>query len=118
MKHFKVAEFACLCCGALPKQELMDLVDQIREDFGHPITVSSGKRCPKHNKAVGGAKNSRHVVGDAADLVRSKELREFLETNLEKYKICLEHPDSTGADEWGWLHLDLHYRNGWKIFRP
>lgn len=31
------------------------------------ITVSSGYRCPALNRAVGGAKTSAHLTGDAAD---------------------------------------------------
>ena len=118
MKHFTTTEFDCPCCGLLPKQELMDLLDQIREDYGSPIDISSGKRCEKHNKEIGGAKRSRHGVGDAADLVRTKKLREFLEKNLEKYQICLENPKNTGTDASGWLHIDMLNRKGWRIFRP
>jgi uncharacterized protein YcbK (DUF882 family) len=35
---------------------------------GHPIRIVSGYRCPPHNKAVGGAKNSQHMYGSAADI--------------------------------------------------
>ena len=47
---------------------LMDYLDKVREDFGAPISVSSGYRCPELNKAVGGAKKSQHMEGLAADL--------------------------------------------------
>lgn len=33
-----------------------------------PLRILSGYRSPAHNLAVGGARNSRHVVGDAADI--------------------------------------------------
>lgn len=33
-----------------------------------PIIVTSGYRCPELNKAVGGAANSAHVLGLAADI--------------------------------------------------
>lgn len=35
---------------------------------GRPIHVVSGTRCAVHNRAVGGATSSRHLVGDAVDL--------------------------------------------------
>jgi uncharacterized protein YcbK (DUF882 family) len=35
---------------------------------GHPLRIVSGYRCPPHNKAVGGAKDSQHMYGAAADI--------------------------------------------------
>jgi uncharacterized protein YcbK (DUF882 family) len=40
----------------------------LRDEVKRPITISSGYRSPEHNASVGGAKNSRHLVGDAADI--------------------------------------------------
>ena len=34
---------------------------------GHPLHVDSGYRCPTLNRAVGGARNSAHMSGYAAD---------------------------------------------------
>lgn len=114
LRHFKPAEFACSHCGELPQDKLMLLVDQIRHDFGSPIKISSGKRCGTHNVAIGGAKNSRHVVGDACDLVRSPALLAFLIANMEKYGICIEDPKATPT----WIHCDMLNRSGWRIFKP
>ena len=54
------------------KKNLIELVDTVldplREAYGHPIIVTSGYRCPKLNSAVGGVKNSQHVLGQAADI--------------------------------------------------
>lgn len=44
------------------------VLDPIREDWGGPISVSSGYRCPELNAKVGGAKNSGHQYGFCADL--------------------------------------------------
>lgn len=43
-------------------------LDPVRELWGKPITVNSGFRCPKLNEAVGGAVNSQHMKGEAADI--------------------------------------------------
>ena len=52
---------------------LIDVVlDPAREALGKPVVVNSGFRCPLHNKAVGGACNSQHVKGEAAD-IRSED---------------------------------------------
>ena len=45
------------------------LLDPIREAWGEPIVVSSGYRCKELNTLVGGAKNSHHMLGCAADLI-------------------------------------------------
>lgn len=44
------------------------LLEQIRTLVGKPVLVSSGYRSPAVNKAVGGAANSAHVLGLAADI--------------------------------------------------
>lgn len=44
------------------------VLDPLRERYGYPIMVSSGYRCPRLNKAVGGAETSQHVSGEAVDL--------------------------------------------------
>ena len=75
MKWFKEKEFACKCCGQLPplarenvKALVSEVLDPVREKLGMPIVVNSGYRCEKHNKAVGGVKNSQHLKGEAADI--------------------------------------------------
>lgn len=35
---------------------------------GHIVRVNSGCRCPAHNRAVGGMRNSQHLRGTAADI--------------------------------------------------
>lgn len=44
------------------------ILDQLREEYGKPIVVTSGFRSEALNKAVGGAKNSHHKFGMAADI--------------------------------------------------
>ena len=76
-QHFSKAEFACNHCGKLhpsgtmPPLELLDILEGVREHFGVPVVVNSGYRCPTHNANVGGATASRHMVGDASDIMVS-----------------------------------------------
>lgn len=44
------------------------VLDPIRERFGQAIYVNSGYRCRALNVAVGGARNSAHTEGRAADI--------------------------------------------------
>lgn len=71
--NFKVSEFAChgkgCCSTVLIDEKLVEYVQKIREHFKKPVTINSGYRCAKHNKNVGGASGSRHVKGQAADIV-------------------------------------------------
>lgn len=68
--NFKVNEFAC-SDGSDPvfiSPELVKLLQQIRDHFGAPVTINSGWRSPTKNKAVGGAAQSQHLYGLAADI--------------------------------------------------
>ena len=44
-----------------------NVLDPIRERFAIPVIVTSGYRCEKVNKLVGGVDNSQHMKGEAVD---------------------------------------------------
>lgn len=69
-KNFKLQEFVCKCgCGqTMLSFEGVTLLQMLRDYFGKPVRINSPYRCEKHNKAVGGAKNSYHVKGEAYDI--------------------------------------------------
>lgn len=68
-QNFTRQEFECPCgCSAqIVDKELVDKLQSIRDKVCKPLVITSGYRCPAHNKAVGGASNSRHLYGTAAD---------------------------------------------------
>ena len=70
--NFMSTEFQCRCCGRLPakgmKTLLIVLLQRLRDRVGKPLVINSGYRCQKRNKAVGGASNSQHLYGTAADI--------------------------------------------------
>ena len=72
-ENFNDAEFACNHCGELHPDgvnvELLALLEKLRSHFNSPVSINSGYRCPVHNSNVGGAKNSQHLQGKAADVV-------------------------------------------------
>ena len=45
-----------------------NVLEPLRERYGKPIIVNSGYRCSIHNAAVGGATQSQHMRGEAADI--------------------------------------------------
>ncbi len=68
--HFRRSEFRCKCgCGQdTVDAELITVLEKIRERFGSPILITSGNRCPKYNRSVGGAQHSQHLKSRAADI--------------------------------------------------
>ena len=71
LEHFKVREFACKDGSdfILLSPELLDVLYRIRLHFNAPVMITSGYRTESHNKKVGGARDSKHVKGIAADIV-------------------------------------------------
>lgn len=73
--HFRRSEFACKCgCGfGLNSDDVsIDLIkrlEEIRAHFGKPVFITSACRCAKHNRSVGGASHSQHLLGTAADII-------------------------------------------------
>lgn len=84
------------------------ILDPLREAWGAPIIVTSGYRCQKLNKAVGGASNSQHLYGQAADIRtvsdrredNMKLLRKLIEMELPFDKLIAEYVDSQGRPDW------------------
>lgn len=48
-------------------------IDNTRIDYGNPIGMSNGYRCPEKNASVGGGANSYHQFGRGGDFVPSGE---------------------------------------------
>ena len=78
IRYWSRDEFRCRCgnyhtpyCNGFPvepDQTLVELVDDIRHDFGRPGHPSSGIRCEQHNAdQPNSAPNSRHKRGKALD---------------------------------------------------
>lgn len=85
--------------------DLLPRVNLIRFSYGKPLTVSSGYRPDRYNKAAGGAKNSSHLVCKAVDFKDADgEFAKWCLENMEllkKAKLYLEDPEHTK----GWVHL-------------
>ena len=111
------------------------VLEPLRLIYKSPIRIGSGYRCPSLNKAVGGAKNSQHIRGEAADIT---SLHDDPELNMLMAKLLvnsqipfdqciIEYPDAKGNPNW--IHvsytnerpnrrklltcIDGKYYNGW-----
>lgn len=112
--NFERAEFACHCgCGYdTVDAELLEVLEWVRESFGVPVSITSGARCIKHNKSVGGAPSSQHLLGKAADIkVKGRTPEEVFET------IDGAFPNKYGIGLYKeWVHIDVRSgRSRWKI---
>lgn len=69
-KHFSRKEFACKdgCGFDTVDAELITILEDLRVKFNRPVRINSSCRCAKDNARVGGAKNSQHLTGKAADI--------------------------------------------------
>jgi zinc D-Ala-D-Ala carboxypeptidase len=68
-RFFNKNEFVCGCCGkAEMDDEFMRKMVNLRLAAKQPVLITSGFRCEKHNKKVGGASHSPHLEGLAADI--------------------------------------------------
>lgn len=73
-EHFYLSEFQSKDLAAFPeevKQNLLVLAENLevlRTHLGQPIIITSGYRSPDHNEKIGGASESMHLTGKAADI--------------------------------------------------
>ena len=88
------------------------VLQPIRDKYGKPLIVSSGFRCEKLNKAVGGAKSSQHCKGEAADI---RTVSDSIADNKVLFNFILEMVNKGEIkvgqliDEYGynWIHVSL-----------
>lgn len=87
------------------KNLIEQVLDPLREWYGKPITVNSGYRSPQLNRLVGGAANSQHVKGEAADITagskeENRRLFEYIRANLPFDQLINEN-------DFSWVHVSL-----------
>lgn len=88
------------------------VLDPLRNRYGHPIHVSSGYRCPRLNKAVGGSATSQHMTGEAADIYVGNPKDKAMLFSLIYYLLPFDQLIwERGNDEApAWVHVS--YREG------
>lgn len=102
MKHFSLEEFACPCCGKCDMQEdFLEAIDLARDSSGVPFTITSGYRCEKHNKEVGGIEGSAHTKGYASDISITSS-----ETRCKALRAILLHFSRVGISK-SFIHVDM-----------
>ena len=108
---FTVREFRCRDGSdvVMIDESLVVLLQCIREHFGKPITITSGYRTAAHNKSVGGAKSSQHLLGRAADIqvqgVSVEDVAAYAESLMPAWGGVGRYPVKAGRAK-GWVHVD------------
>ena len=87
-------------------------LDEVRVLFGNrPIIITSWLRPSRTNRAVGGARNSQHLLGWSADfIVRGVEPREVAA------RLQSTWPGGLG-DSSAFTHVDMRHLMGWSSAR-
>ena len=112
-QNFSQWEFACKCkCGYDNIDErLVNRLQVIRDMAGIPIKINSGCRCEKHNKKVGGAPNSYHLQGLAADWrfdVKTQSMLHIFAIRLKDWSGGFHYYENDG-----FIHTDIGIYRRW-----
>ena len=73
--------------------------EPLRKYVGGPIKINSFFRCPKLNKAIGGARSSQHMKGQAMDIddtfevVANSDMYNYIKNNLDFDQMIWEFGD-------------------------
>ena len=107
---FQVKEFACRASDTvLIDDELVVLLQCIREHFGAKVHITSGYRTASHNARVGGSKSSQHLLGRAADIqVQDTDplaVAAYAESLMPGWGGVGRYPVKSGRAK-GWVHVD------------
>lgn len=109
--HFRLGEFACKdkTPVVLIHSELVELLENIRDHFKKPVDIDSAYRTIAHNAKIGGAAESRHVRGYAADI----KIAGVLPADVAAYA---EHIGVGGVGRYAsFTHVDVYgHSRRWK----
>lgn len=143
-KNFNVIRDKLYCrhCGVYEINSEVRLfnkmVQEFREWYNRSMIVSSGERCTKHNRNIGGSKRSKHAKFTAYDIVVPNEFytwdkarRDEFYNNIKKkwQEICRKYNRGGGVGRYDnpirlkkhsvIFHIDSRKKHGsWVELRP
>lgn len=120
-ENFSLDEFKSKDGASFPAEVMQNLsilaeqLQALRDHLGKPITITSGYRSKEHNKKIGGALDSYHVRGMAADIqvagMKPKDVAEEIEKLIKEGKML---EGGIGIYN-SWVHYDhRNKRIRWK----
>lgn len=105
-----ISNIPCKCAENNLDALINNILDPLREAYGKPIRVNSCYRSDELNKAVKGAKNSQHVLGEAADITggSTKENKAIFDLAI---KLKLPFDQIIDEKNYSWIHIS-YKQNG------
>jgi len=88
---------------------IVEILDDVREELGIPLVITSGTRCVIHNRDVGGAPDSAHLpskedgfskavdIKAISNVTRGRILEALWKWNIRRFEASNLH-----------LHFDIH----------
>ena len=117
--HFNAREFRCQCGKTHETLIASKLVDKLEALYTalncSKIIVTSGYRCPEHDKAVGGTSSGQHTKGTAADVCCYRQDGQPISSKT----VCCKAQDLgfTGianiTSSYQYTHLDVRTSGRW-----
>jgi uncharacterized protein YcbK (DUF882 family) len=108
-QHFKLSDFTCRCgCGeVMYTPKVVNTLDHLADHFKRDVVVTSGFRCAKRNKEVGGVDDSLHMTGQAVDFI----VRGVSPAKVAQY--LADYSGGLGLYE-RHVHIDSGVKKRWK----
>lgn len=107
---FSPRELACKGTGKLViDTDAMDKLQALRDMLGKPLIITSAYRSPEHNRAVGGAKRSKHMEGIAFDVRMDNH-------DPHAFEAAARNAGFTGFGFYpksGFMHIDTGQERTW-----
>lgn len=118
--NFRVGEFRCKDNSdeVLIDNELVRILQQIRNYFNKPVIIISAYRHQRYNTSIGGAKQSQHLFGTAADIridgIKPRLIAEYAESIMPNKGGIGLYEYSPSAGKPGFVHVDVRVnRSRW-----
>lgn len=96
-----------------------NLLEPLREYLGKPIIITSGYRCEKLNRKVGGSSSSQHLYGQAVDIwvqgISPQLLYEKIKQSGLDYDQLIH--EKTKSAEWVHISYSKHNRHQNLIYK-
>lgn len=102
-----------LCGDDTVDAELILILEDVRQHFGgKPVKITSGCRCPVHNRHEGGKVGSFHLSGKAADF----RIKDIHPDNVSEY-LEIKYTGKYGVGRYvGRTHVDSRFEEArWDV---
>ena len=84
-----------------------NVLQPLRNALNAPVVISSGFRCPALNRAIGGAVDSQHLEGKAADITCPQMSTDELFRRVIGLQLPIDQIIYEGGRESVWVHVSF-----------